>query len=213
MSPTPTPPPPPLYIPLVRKDPCPKRYQHVDVVLVVDTSDSMLAPVGDGRTKLDAARGAARAFVRLLDLTRDAAAIVFFHTDADVLQPLTRDRTALESALDRLPQHPGTRIDRGLAAAAVAMGGPGRHAENLPVVIVLTDGRPSGVSGADVLRAADRLKSAGIVLYVIGLGADVDPVLLSEMASDKASYFFAPDAEALRTIYTRIARELPCRRP
>lgn len=213
LSPTPTTPPRPIYMPMARKDPCPKRYQHVDVVLVVDTSDSMLAPASDGRTKLDAARGAARAFVRLLDLSQDAAAVVYFHTESNVLQPLTRDRAALESALDGLPQHPGTRIDRGLEAAADAMRGPGRHVENLPVVIVLTDGRPSGVSGAAVLRAADRLKSAGIVLYVIGLGADVDPVLLSEMASDEASYFFAPDAEALRTIYTRIARELPCRRP
>jgi Mg-chelatase subunit ChlD len=81
------------------------------------------------------------------------------------------------------------------------------------VAIVLTDGRPSGVGAEAVLRSAEALKAQGTVVYVVGLGADVDHVLLSEMASGPGSYYFAPDAEDLQRIYTQIARELPCRRP
>ncbi|MFN2114328.1 MAG: VWA domain-containing protein [Anaerolineae bacterium] len=210
---TPTKPPRPIFMPLAYKERCEKRFQHADVAIVVDTSDSMLATTRAGRTKMEAAVDAGVAFAQLLDLDHDAAAIAHFNSTAAVDAPLTRDLDVLVRTLRGLPQSPGTRIDLGLAAAGEALSGPGRTEGNLPVAVVLTDGRPSGVTTDEVLRASDELKGRGVVVYVVGVGEDVDPQLLRSVASDPSSYLFAPDAEDLLAVYRRIARELPCLGP
>ncbi len=209
--PRPTAPPRPIYLPLARKDVCLQRRQHVDVALVVDTSDSMLDRTSAGRTKLAAAVDAAGQFVALLDLAGgDAAAVVGFNSAADIRQGLTRDAAALRAALAGLPQSPGTRIDLGLARAGTALAGPGRTAANLPVAVVLTDGRPTGTTDAAVATAAADLRAAGVRVYAIGLGDDVDAALLARVASGPDQLVLTPDAEDLARIYTAIARDLPC---
>ncbi len=214
-SPSPTAPPQrqAIYLPLLSRWACIQRRQHVDVVLVVDTSDSMRDTMAGGGTKLEAALGAARSFVGLLDAGRDAAAVVYFNAEAAVWQPLTRDQSRLLLALERLPQAPGTRIDLGLGLAGEALAGPGRDVGHLPVVILLTDGRPSGTTGAAVLDAALALRRNGVVLYAIGLGDDVDRELLAEVAGTPQRLVLAPDAAALERIYVDIAGELPCLLP
>jgi Mg-chelatase subunit ChlD len=199
-----------VYLPLLRSDVCVERRQHVDVVMVVDTSDSMLATTRAGRSKLEAAVDAAGQFVEMLDLTGDAAAVVWFNSAAAVRQPLTRDAHALRDALATIPQAPGTRIDLGLAQARDALLGPGRHADNLGVAVVLTDGIPSGTTRAAVVTAADELRAAAGVVYAIGLGHDIDAALLTEIAGDERRRLLAPDAEDLARIYAEIAVELPC---
>lgn len=215
VPPTPTVPPSlrPVYLPLLSRWACLQRRQHVDVVLVVDTSDSMRDGDPTGGTKLDAALSAARTFVGLLAEGKDAAAVVYFNTDGAIQQPLTRERDRLLAALSSLPQAPGTRIDLGLAYAGLALDGPGRDADNLPVVVLLTDGRPSGTTAAMVLAAAEDLRRHGAVLYAVGLGEDVDRQLLGELAGAPERLVLAPDAAALEQIYVNIAGELPCLLP
>lgn len=210
-SATPTVPPRPIYLPVLRKEVCDKRRQHADVVLVIDTSDSMLTPTRTGRTKLAAAVDAAGAFVGLLDLAGgDAAAVVWFNSRSEVHQPLSQDTAALGMALASVPQGPGTRIDLGLASARDALAGPRRSPDNSAAVILLTDGHPSGTTEAAVEAAASELKAGGARIYAIGLGDDVDPALLGRIASDRADVILAPDAEELARVYAQIARELPC---
>lgn len=211
ITPAPTLPPRPIYLPLARKDVCLARRQHVDVALVVDTSDSMLDRTPAGRTKLAAAVDAAGQFVGLLDLAGgDAAAIIGFNSVADIRLGLTRDGAALRAALAGLPQGPGTRIDLGLRHAGEALAGAGHSAANLPVAIVLTDGRPTGTTDDAVAAAAMDLRAAGAWVYAIGLGADVDAGLLARVASGPDQLVLTPNAEDLARIYTAIARDLPC---
>jgi Mg-chelatase subunit ChlD/DNA-binding beta-propeller fold protein YncE len=198
------------YLPIALNGTCLSRKQHADVVLIVDTSESMSDPVPGGGTKLDAALAAARDFVDLLDLDDDAAAVVTFNGESSLRLGLSQDRTALLAALAGLPQAAGTRIDLGLRRAAEAFAGPGRHPLNAPVAILLTDGRPSGATDAQVMAAGDALKGAKVSLYAVGLGADVDAGLLARLASDPQHLVLAPDAAQLARIYADIARELPC---
>ena len=53
-------------------------------------------------------------------------------------------------------------------------------------------------------------RRAGLTIYTIGLGADVNPDLLVDVAGDRARYTAAPEAEELERIYSRLAPVLPC---
>jgi Mg-chelatase subunit ChlD/sugar lactone lactonase YvrE len=214
-SPTrgPTPIPQPIYLPLLQRGQCLRR-ERVDVVLVIDSSDSMLAAAPSGRSKLALAIEAAAGFAELLDLEGgDAIALIHFNVDAGVDLDFSRDPAALRRALDGLPQASGTRIDLGLEAAARVLAGAGRSPGNRPAVILLTDGRPSGTGPDEVIRAAGLLAGQQTPIYAIGLGDDVDAALLGQIAGSPARLILTPDAEALHAIYAGLARDLPCDRP
>lgn len=210
-SPSPSPTPAPIYLPLLKNEVCLQRRQHADVVLLIDSSDSMRAPTRTGRSKLEAALAAARAFVGILDLGGgDAAGLVEFNTTATERAPLSHDTLALQAALAHIQHASGTRIDLGLIRAGQTLAGPGRSPANAPVLVLLTDGRPSGTTDAEVIAAADALKAQGTLIYAVGLGEDVDGALLARIASGPGFLALTPDAEELSRIYAEIARELPC---
>lgn len=203
----------PLYLPLLSRGHCPRPARPVDVVLVIDTSSSMAEPANaalpEGPSKLDAALQAASTFVGLLGLPSDRAALVAFDGASRREIGLSGDLTAIRSALARQSTGQGTRIDLGLAEAAQLLAAEGRDGA-LPVTVLLTDGLQAGGDAASVLDAAAALKSAGAILYAIGLGDGVDAALLAELASTPERYFASPDAEALQRIYDRISVRLAC---
>jgi Mg-chelatase subunit ChlD/sugar lactone lactonase YvrE len=210
-TPTPTPQPTrepiPAYLPAVHK--CIRETRHADVALVLDSSTSMSErTTPGGPTKLEAAQRAATLFLNRLQMPRDRAVLVVFNSDAQVLQPLTGDRAQLVARLANLPQGAGTRIDKGIEAGHGALAAP---TANNRVLVLLTDGRPSGVTNELVLAEADRAKRSGIIIYTIGLGSDVDAALLRGVASAPDYYFFAPGGDDLERIYTAIAFSIPCR--
>ena len=179
-----------VWLPYAVQNRCPAR--RVDVVVALDASSSMLAPaeVGgapgsheeDAGTKLAAARAAARAFVDYLALPQDRTAVVAFDAEARILSPLRGDQAALERAIDGIRAGQGTRIDRGLAAAAATLAA-GRRTGAVPVVVLLTDGRPASGSADGALAEAERLRVAGATIFTIGLGADVDGGFLVALAA------------------------------
>lgn len=198
------------YLPLVFQNRCVQR--RADVVLVIDTSTSMLERAAPGGpSKLDAARAAARAFVGYLGLPADQAAVVAFNADASLVQGLTGDAGAVARALAVLPLGSGTRIDRGLAVAQAELLGPRHRAGGVPVAVVLTDGQPAAGSGPAALAQAQAMRQAGIAIFTVGLGADADGALLVDIAGDPERYSYAPDEGALERIYRTIAWSLPCR--
>lgn len=211
-TPTPTLTPAPIHLPLTLHDPpCDPRRPGIDVVLVLDASTSMRDPTRAGRPKLDAARSAATLFLDELDLPGDRAAIVGFNATAWLAAPLTGDRVALDAALAGLPVAQFTRIDLGLHAALDELRGsrgvPGRQT----AVIVLTDGRNNPEPIASAVAAAAAVKAAGVRLFTIGLGDDVETDALREMASRPTDYFPAPDGEDLAAVYRAIAGAFdPC---
>lgn len=218
------------YLPFALRSPaCRLDATHVDVVLVLDRSTSMARTIPPSAlTKNAAAIDAARSFVRLLDLTPDAAgrsdqvAIVGFHDAAWTELALTADEAAAGAALDRLAGRlaEGTRLDLAFAGAAAALDGTGRRGANRALVVVLTDGLPNRVPFGplspypgstrqedSVRQAAERLRGGGARVATIGLGdaGDVALGLLAECASEPSLFQHAPRAEDLAAVYGRIA--------
>ncbi len=207
---TATPIPQPVYLPLsLREVPC-TRTQPADVVLVMDASTSMEEPAGDGRTKLEAARAAAVAFIELLRLEADdQAAIIAFNSDAHVVIDLTADRSALTTALGTITTASQTCLVCGLEAAAEALESDSRIFANQPVVILLTDGRSNPRPASEAVDEAARLKADGVVIFTIGLGAVLDDAALTAIASKPSFAFHASGGAALEAIYREIAVTLP----
>ena len=229
-TPTPTTVPQPIYLPRALKNLCIPRVGGADVVLVLDLSTSMHRETREGRTKMEAAVSAAGDFVSRLDLRGtedetgdeggDRAAIVGFNASGWIEVGLTADRAALKRGLDRLPDRsvPGTRLDSAFSTATHAMTLGARGGDALPVIILLTDGLPSGVPTPEaggtqeetVLAAASAAKATGARVFTIGLGLsdDVLDALLREAATRPADFYFAPDGEDLAGIYREIAGRL-----
>lgn len=221
---TPTSQPQPRYFPIAFKeehkppDVCKPELQNVDIALVIDTSSSMteIAP-GTAETKLAAAIDAAKVLVGLLKLPDtlegDQAAVIGFNAETTVLSVLSGGRASIESALDALTgtSETGTHIDKGLNAAIDELSSERRRPDSRASIILVTDGRHSGPGGSDsVLRAADRARALGIVVFTVGLGTDIDADLLRQVATVPENYRAAPGTSDLRLIYEEIVREIPC---
>jgi hypothetical protein len=126
--------------------------------------------------------------------------------------PADERAAVIEAAIRNLTSRSGTHIDKGLRTALAELQSP-RHLErNMSVMILLTDGVQTGTPGEE-LRAAAEVRAAGVRLYTIGLGADVDAATLREMAGDDARYHFAPDSADLARIYAEIASDILCPAP
>ena len=198
----------PLYLPLAVREHCSPEHKGADVALVIDTSSSMAGQ------KLEDAKAAAAAFVALMDLTpgRDQAAVVRYDTEGEVVCRLTNGRALLDAGIRNLTSRIGTHIDAGLRLALAELESPRHTGRNISVMILLTDGIQTGTPGEE-RRAAAQVRAAGVRLYTIGLGADVDAPTLREMAGDTARYHFAPDSADLARIYSEIASDSLCPAP
>ncbi len=202
-----TPRPRPLYLPLLSLRQCLARAAGVDVVLVLDSSQSMLETGRGGRSKLDAAQEAVRVFLDLLLLPADRAALVSFNGEATVLQGLTGSRALLEAGLGRLQVGSGTRIHLGLAQARGLL--PPSSPSRRSAILLLTDGRSDPDPATLPIAQARAAQAEGAVLVAVGLGADIDRAALEQMASP-GQFFLAPDAEDLAALYRRLAAAMPC---
>jgi Ca-activated chloride channel family protein len=156
------------------------------VVLTMDVSRSMcstdIAP-----NRLEAAKSAALSFVGHQD-PKTRIAIVAFSTFAEVVQPPTTDRNALETAINSLVTGRRTAIGSGILKAldAVAEADPDVPPGNtvldptdnlnpLPqgayapdIIVLLTDG--SSNTGPLPLDAAAQAAARGVRVYAIGYG-------------------------------------------
>jgi Mg-chelatase subunit ChlD len=198
----------PLYLPIALRERCDPEHKRADVALVIDTSSSMTGQ------KLEDAKSAAVLFVGLMDLApgRDQVAVVRYDREADVVCELSHAQAVIEAAIRGLAVRNWTHIDKGLRAALGELQSP-RHLErNMSVMILLTDGVQTGTPGEE-LRAAAEVRGAGVRLYAIGLGGDVDAATLREMAGDGSRYRFAPDSADLARIYAEIASDITCPAP
>ena len=195
----------PAYLPIGYVSRCTTARAALDVVLAIDISSSMNAPTtAGGPTKLAAAQAAALAFIDALR-DGDRVAVVAFDGQAALSLPLTADRAAATAAVAALTTGVGTALDAGIATAARALGDD--RPDAVRAIIVVTDGRPStGIAPA--LAAAAEARAAGIVLHAVGLGDDVDAVLLTEIAGDAGRYHAAPGAEDLVAVYGGLGRAM-----
>jgi len=201
-------------MPLALHERCDPTQQRIDVSLVIDASTSMDELTRAGRSKIAAALSAAHSFLDLLQLNDpqgDQAAIVTFNSDAWILAPLTSDRSDLDAALATVSLGQQTRLDRAVAVGAQTLAdSTRRRLGNEPVLVLLTDGRANPVPIEAAVAEADVAKAAGVTLFTIGLGEDIDAEGLAAMASTASGFLRAPDAEDLAAVYAQVARSIPC---
>jgi len=214
----PPPTPTPLYLPLALHDPsCPPTQIFTDIVLVLDASTSMLERTPSGRTKLDVAVQAARAFVDggargslRLRPGGDQVAIVAFNDQAHVLQDLTPDRARLHAALDRVTTGQFSRIELGILEASLLLLGPGHVAGHTQAMLVLSDGMANPVPSQAAVNASRRSQALNILVYIVGIGPRMDEAVLRDMASRPEYFWPAPNADALVQLYGDLVIELQC---
>ncbi len=210
-TPTATPIPAPVYLPLLLREKCVPEVRRIDVALAIDASSSMTERTPAGGSKIAAAIAAARSFLDALRFDRgDQAAIVAFNAQATLVQSLTGDRAALDTALAGIQTAQQTCIVCAVDVSAAELASPRHVAAHLPTLILLTDGRSNPRPVTEAVARAGEAKAAGVVIYTIGLGADVEAEALAAIASRPEGYFAAPEAGALAGIYGQIAVALPC---
>ncbi|GAB3438397.1 VWA domain-containing protein [Phycicoccus ginsengisoli] len=201
------------------------------VVLAFDVSTSMGA-TDVTPTRLDAAKAAARTFVR-----RQPSAVrlgvVAFGDSAVVAQQPTDDRTQVLAAIDRLSPQGGTSLGQGIVAGLGAIAGkpltlPSKEDGALDGVdigyyrsaamVLLSDGE--NTTPPDPLAAADLASTAGVRIYPVGLGSPrgtvlkvdgfsistaLDEATLQQIAQrTDGTYRSASDAAALARVYDSI---------
>ena len=159
------------------------------VILAIDVSGSMSAE-DVTPTRLDAAKAAARDFVRALPASARIG-IVAFSDEARLVQAPVADRGEVLFAIDSLQTQNGTAIGRGIVASLQAIfpgdaldpeglesAGAGSSAprrvaavsrgDPAAAVILLTDGQNS--SGPEPMDVASLAVERGVRIYTVGVG-------------------------------------------
>lgn len=203
-----------VFLPVAVNESCDPTQARVNAALVIDASSSMREPAtpGSAVTKLESALQAVGSFINLLALERgDQAAIVSFNSDAWLHVGLTSDRMVLQAALAEVLSGKQTRLDRGIEEGTAALlDQTSREPDNEAILIVLTDGRANPVPVDVSVERANDAKAAGVKIFAIGLGEDLEVEALQKIASEPEFYLHAPTTRELEDVYADVARSIPC---
>jgi Ca-activated chloride channel family protein len=152
--------------------------------------------------RLGVAKSAARTLVGALR-PDDQVMVVAIGGDTAIVAPLSSDRAAALSAIDRLDAWGTTPLyDATLAALESIQPARGRRA-----LVLLSDGsdRYSDATAADLV---DRARRHDVLIYPVAVGSARPPVFAELAAATGGRSFFVRDPRALITTMTTIAREL-----
>jgi Ca-activated chloride channel homolog len=178
------------------------RFERVDdlpihAAVVLDTSASM-------EKSLQQARDAALGFLRDSIQPKDRAAVITFNDHPNIGVKFSNDLTALAGGLAGLKAERGTSLwDTIIFTLFYFNGVKGQRA-----ILLLTDGRDEGSRFAfeDALEYARR---AGVTLYSIGLGDDIEKKKLAKLSEETGGRaFFVKNAAELTAIYATIQQDL-----
>lgn len=178
------------------------------VFICIDTSGSM-ASTDVAPTRARAATNAARSFIEESPAGVKIG-LISFSTDAELVAPLSADKSATLAALAQIPPPNGaTAIGDALRLAAAQFPAAGHR-----VVILITDGVNN--TGVDPQQMADYLGAHHVPIYTIGIGTpngDViggEPATIDENAlrsyaeSSGGSYARAENASDLQDALVRL---------
>ncbi|MCM8819239.1 MAG: VWA domain-containing protein [Candidatus Omnitrophica bacterium] len=206
------------------------KTEGIDIVLVLDTSTSMLAEdfkiAGRRLNRLEVVKKIVEDFIKLRK--NDRLSIVAFASKAYPISPLTLDHNWLLENLKRVKIgliEDGTAIG---SAIIVALKRLENSTAKSKIIILLTDGINNAGNISPSL-AAETARSLKVKIYTIGVGTkgmapypvkdffgntvyklvkiDVDEETLIDIASKTGGKFFrAQDAKSLKEIYNEIDR-------
>jgi uncharacterized protein YegL len=170
----------------------------IDVAFVLDSSGSM-----SWNDQAGLRRTASKSFVDAL-LADDRGTVVDFDGSARLLQPLTSDKALLKAAIDRIDSSGGTSIGAGVSVGLTELArGKGQDPERAQIMILLTD----GIGAYNPLLTA-QAGNAGVTVYTIGLGPDVDDQLLRSIAEGTGGvYHPVAEAEDLPDVFREIEED------
>lgn len=185
-----------------------EKENPLTTMLVMDVSGSMNA-----NDKLEAAKDAARAYVRQMRPS-DRAGLMTFNTRIKLVQSITDDSTQLLGAIKKLKAKDDTAMYDALMQAIDEL----EAIEGRKAIIVLTDGLDNR-SQADAAQVIARIGPAGLSISTIGLGDPAHPSggVLSGLDEDALSalaqtaggvYGYASDSASLTQLYQRYGRAL-----
>ncbi len=202
---TATPTPGDAYLPLVHRYRCtPVEPASMALVLVLDSSTTMAAPAGDGRTKIEAALGVARSAVGALQHPGDRLGLVRFDAVARVVASLTADRLRLTAALDRIEVTTrGSLLDAGLQ---VGLDELQKSQAAQRWLVAVTDGLPNPSTPADALAVVERARARGVAVDIVGIGPDQDEAVLLALAGSREHYWRSPSLEDLAVLFAPLGR-------
>ena len=182
------------------------RRKLTNIQFCVDVSGSMTSDFGDGN-RYDAAMESIAEFVDYRE--GDAFGLTVFGTHFVHWVPLTTDPSAFACAAPflqpmRLPRWfgGGTRIGQALKECRKVLA---NRESGDKMIILLSDGYSSDLSGGADEEIARGLRSDGIVVYAVHIGSGAAPDQLVNVASRTGGETFAAgDPKALEFIFKRI---------
>jgi RHS repeat-associated protein len=192
-------------------------FTALDVMLIIDRSGSMAdkASASPPRFPITNAKVAAKSLVNRL-ASGDKAGLVSFANIASLDQGLTLTKPSVNTKIDALSALGSTYMAQAIVLAQSELSGPNHQTGALPLIILLTDGRPNDGT-EQVLTAAETAKLSGTRIITIGLGLlETDGQLLQQVASPNSSrpsgrdWYVSPSPNELQSVYDSIAGSI-CR--
>ncbi len=189
----------------------------IDIILVLDTSSSMLAE--DFKpNRLEAVKDAAQEFIS--NRNGDRIGLLVFGKETFIQCPLTIDYSVLNSLLSEVtvmePKYDGTAIGVAIASGVNRL----RNSDSKSKVIILLSDGSNNAGSIDPISAAKIAKEYGVKVYTIGAGTkqsitqipgrgfvrnEIDEDTLMGIADvTNARYFRAIDKSSLSGIYSEI---------
>ncbi|CAD6491548.1 MAG: von Willebrand factor type A domain protein [Candidatus Argoarchaeum ethanivorans] len=183
---------------------------YLDVVLDTDRSGSMSGQ------KMTNAKNAAKTFIDLLEepsgwwifaTDRDKVGLVSFASSATLDRQLTSDFNDAKSVIDGYSAYGSTNMGDALSKSINELKANGREGTT-HTIIYFTDGMTNTGSTPDEILniLVPQAVDAGISIYTLGYGSNVNSAFLSQVASTgNGKYYFAPDGAALQQIYIELS--------
>ncbi len=169
----------------------------IHAAVVLDSSASM-------EKSIQEARDAALGFLRDAIQPKDRAAIITFNDHPNIGVKFSNDLTTLAGGLAGLKAERGTSLwDTLIFTLFYFNGVKGQRA-----ILLLTDGRDEG-SRFTFEDALEDVRRAGVTIYTIGLGQDIEKHKLSRLSEETGGRaFFIKNAAELPAIYATIEQDL-----
>jgi len=169
----------------------------IHAAVAIDVSASM-------EQSLDKAKQAALEFFQRTIRPKDRAAVITFNDHPNLAVKFTNDVPALAGGLAGLKAERGTALyDSVIFTLFYFTGVKGQRA-----LLLLSDGKDEG-SRFTYEDALDYARRAGVTIYSIGLGDDVDKRKMSRLAEETGGRsFFLKNVNELAGIYATVEQEL-----
>ena len=182
--------------------------EQADVMFVLDRSGSIDAD------ELSTLKTAAKSFVDALAPSDTGVHMgQSSFSDAGTLDlHLNGTAATIKAAIDALVSGGFTNLKEGIELASGELDNAHAHerAAEPDFMVVITDGNPNrppddATARATAKAAADAARAAGIEVFVVGIGGDVDAAYLKTIADDDAHYFSAANFSTLAAELEKIA--------